>query len=59
MSELFEDEEKDLPLDEEVIETEDIVPEDRSRPTSNARRLLEELLEKKRLQSELEDFLDY
>lgn len=59
MSELFEDEEKDIPLDEEVIETEDIVPEDRSRSTSNARRLLEELLEKKRLQSELEDFLDY
>lgn len=60
MSELFDDdEEKELIADDELIEeAEEIIPETRQRPTSDARRRLENLLEEKRLRDELEDFMD-
>lgn len=64
MSELFDEdtEEKELVTEDEVIEdVEDVVVQEssRQRPGSDARRRLEKLLEEKRLQDELEDFLDY
>lgn len=64
MSELFDDdaEEKDLVNEDDVLdEAEDIVVPDTARPrvACDARRRLENLLDEKRLQDELEDFLDY
>ena len=62
MSELFE-EDKDRPADDEAIEAkvepEVMVSEHRQRPSSDARKRLETLLEEKRLRDELEDFGDY
>lgn len=67
MTELFDDDAEDKTLiaeDEIVEEIEDVVEEviaqdARQRTTPDARRRLEKLLEDKRLQNELEDFLDY
>lgn len=67
MSELFDDdaEDKTLIAEDEIIEEaeevaeEVIVQDTRQRSTPDARRRLEKLLEDKRLQNELEDFLDY
>jgi len=41
------------------IEVEKIIQDSRQRPSSDARRRLENLLDEKRLRDELEDFLDY
>jgi hypothetical protein len=60
MSELFDDEEKELISEEDLIEVpEELIPETRPRATSDARRRLENLLDEKRLRDELEDFIDY
>ncbi len=67
MSELFDDdaEDKALIADDEIVEVVDevddevIIQDSRQRTTPDARRRLEKLLEDKRLQDELEDFLDY
>lgn len=64
MSELFDEdaEEKDLVVEDDIIEEVDdtVVQEtSRQRPACDARRRLEKLLDEKRLQDELEDFLDY
>ena len=60
MSELFEDEEeKDLIAEDEFVDEEDILGEQSSYSTSDARRRLENLLEEKRLKNEIEDFFDY
>lgn len=65
MSELFDDDEDKII----VAEAEDIVDLDEAvddilldaneRPTADARRRLENMLEEKRLRDELEDFLDF
>jgi hypothetical protein len=58
MSDLFDDgeDEKTLIVDDEV---EEVVEDNRSKPVnSDARRRLEALMEEKRLQSELDDYLD-
>lgn len=59
MSELFDDEEKDIIAEDEFVEPEEVILDARSGSDVNARRRLENLLEEKRLQDELEDFLDY
>ena len=75
MSELFESEEESVIITEEGIEdvvvadsvgesfplaeVEKIIQDSRHRPSSDARRRLENLLDEKRLRDELEDFLDY
>ncbi|MDP3705618.1 MAG: hypothetical protein Q8R24_06870 [Legionellaceae bacterium] len=60
MTELFDDndEEKAIVVDDELIEVDDVIVEVRHRPTSDARRRLEDLMEDKRLRDELEDFID-
>lgn len=60
MSELFDDndEEKTLMVDEDLIEAEHEIVNIRKRPTSDARKRLEALMEEKRLRDELEDFSD-
>lgn len=59
----FNDEEKELMKDlliaDEVDEAEEVVFESRHNNTADARRRLENLLEERRLQNELEDFGDY
>ncbi|MFY7697398.1 MAG: PA3496 family putative envelope integrity protein [Legionella sp.] len=65
MSELFEnDEEKESITEDEFIDdvdvdVSDIDEIDIEKPSIDARRRLENLLEEKRLRDELEDFLDY
>jgi hypothetical protein len=60
MSELFDDEEgKELVAEEEALDAEEIVSESRGKPSADARRRLESLLEEKRLRDELEDYADY
>lgn len=60
MSELFDnDEEKDLIAEDEFVDEQDILGEQSSYSTYDARRRLESLLEEKRLKDEIEDFLDY
>ena len=67
MTELFDDDAEDKSLidEDELVEEagdvadEVIVQDGRQRSTPDARRRLEKLLEDKRLQNELEDFLDY
>jgi len=66
MTELFDDaEDKTLIVEDEIVEdiedvVEEVIVQDaRQRVTPDARRRLEKLLEDKRLQDELEDFLDY
>ena len=62
MSELFDDgaEDKVLADDEAVDEVVDeIIVDDIQPPACDARRRLEKLLEDKRLENELDDFLDY
>lgn len=59
MSELFEEEDDKIILEDDVEETDEIIPSSRQRPGSNARKRLESLLEEKRLRDELDDFLDY
>ncbi len=44
---------------EAEVEVEKIIQDSRHRPSSDARRRLENLLDEKRLRDELEDFLDY
>jgi hypothetical protein len=61
MSDLFDDgeDEKTLIVDDEVEDVEEVVEDNRSKPVnSDARRRLEALMEEKRLQSELDDYLD-
>jgi len=58
MSELFNDEDKTLIVDDELIDAEEVIVDTRPRPMSDARRRLEDLMEDKRLRDELEDFLD-
>lgn len=62
MSELFDDEEeKALIVEDEIEESEEpeeIIKENRQRPSFDARRRLENLLDEKRLRDELKDFLD-
>jgi hypothetical protein len=57
MSELFDDDK--ITVEEEYIESEDILSEEKTKPTSDARRRLESFLEERRLRDELEDFSDY
>jgi len=61
MSELFDDEEEDKELSTEdaFVDVEEVILDNRQRPTSDARKRLENLLEEKRLRDELDDFLDY
>lgn len=59
MSELFDDEEKDIIAEDEFVEPEEVIVDTRHGSDASARRRLENLLEEKRLQDELEDFLDY
>ena len=58
MTELFDDEEKALIVDDEIPEDGNIILDNRQRPVSRARKRLEDLMEEKRLRSELEDFID-
>ena len=60
MTDLFDDndEEKAILVDEDLVEVEDVIVDVRQRPTSDARRRLENLMEDKRLRNELEDFID-
>jgi hypothetical protein len=58
MSELFDDEEKALVVEDEAVEAE-VVVDNRNRNLSDARRRLENLMDDKRLRDELEDYLDY
>ncbi|MDP3560618.1 MAG: hypothetical protein Q8R83_00345 [Legionellaceae bacterium] len=59
MSELFDDtdEDKALIVDEDLVEAESVIVDVRQKPTSDARRRLEDLMEEKRLREELEDYL--
>lgn len=62
MSELFDDDAEDKVLVEDEVVDEDveaIIVDDIQPPACDARRRLEKLLEDKRLESELDDFLDY
>lgn len=62
MSELFDDDAEDKVLVEDEIvdeEVEEILVQDIPPPACDARRRLEKLLEDKRLENELDDFLDY
>ncbi len=61
MSDLFDDgeDEKTLIVNDEVEDAEKVVEDHRLKPVnSDARRRLEALMEEKRLQSELDDYLD-
>ena len=61
MSDLFDngEDEKTLIADDEIVDAEEIVEDHRLKPVnSDARRRLEALMEEKRLQSELDDYLD-
>ena len=57
MSELFDDEDKALIVEDEVVETE-VAIDSRHRSLLDARRRLENLMDEKRLRDELEDYLD-
>ena len=60
MSELLDDDEnKILVVEDEEVFVDDVIPDRRQRPASDARRRLENLLDERRLRNELEDFLDY
>jgi len=60
MSELFDDEdEKDLPVDDEFDEAEEIDVVIKEQSTADARKRLESLLEEKRLRDDLDDFHDF
>ncbi|WP_133128932.1 PA3496 family putative envelope integrity protein [Legionella nagasakiensis] len=59
MTELYDEEEKELIAEDEFVEADEIILDDSNRPPSDARKRLENLLEEKRLRDELEDFLDY
>ncbi len=60
MTELFDDsdEEKAVIVDDDLVEVDPVIVDVRQRPTSDARRRLEDLMEDKRLRDELEDFID-
>lgn len=59
MSELFDDDDKIVIADDDLVEAEEIIDTHRVKPlASDARRRLEALMEEKRLQSELEDEWD-
>lgn len=59
MSELFEDDEdKMLIVDDSLHEEQSIDEDRRPHPTPDARRRLEHLMDEKRLQNELDDFLE-
>lgn len=61
MSDLFDDtdDEKIIIVDDEIEEAEEFVDDHRLRPvSSDARRRLEALMEERRLQNELDDYLD-
>jgi hypothetical protein len=59
MSELFDDDDKIVIADDDLVEAEEIIDTQRVKPVvSDARRRLEALMEEKRLQSELEDEWD-
>jgi len=60
MTEIFDDEEKIIPEDEEVI---DVEPEEtwesaKTNPLSDARRRLEDLMDEKKLKEELDDYFE-
>jgi hypothetical protein len=70
MTELFDDDEDKVLLEEDLSVKEDLLLKDddaealsfentKQRPTADARRRLEDMLEEKRLRDELEDFADY
>ena len=60
MSELLDDDEnKILVVEDEEVFVDDVIPDRRQRPASDARRRVENLLDERRLRNELEDFLDY
>jgi hypothetical protein len=60
MTEIFDDEEKITPEDEEVIdvETEETWEVAKVNPLSGARRRLEDLLDEKKLKEELDDYFE-
>lgn len=58
MSELYDDEEKELITEDAFVDTDEAILNS-SHSISDARRRLESLLDEKRLKDELEDFLDY
>lgn len=60
MSEIFEDNEEDKldVIEDDVVQTDEILKNHRTKPVFvDARRRLEALMEEKRLQNELDDFL--
>jgi hypothetical protein len=60
MTEIFDDEEKISPEDEEVIdvETEETWEAVKINPLSDARRRLEDLMDEKKLKEELDDYFE-
>ena len=58
MSELFDDTEDKELIEDEFVETDELILDSTSRSSSDARRRLENLLEEKRLRDELGDFWD-
>ncbi|HBB52692.1 MAG TPA: hypothetical protein DCZ80_02155 [Legionellales bacterium] len=58
MTEIFDDEEKISPEDEEVIdvETEETWEVAKTNPLSDARRRLEDMMDEKKLKEELDDY---
>jgi hypothetical protein len=59
MSELFDDDDKIVIADDDLLGAEEIIETQRTKPlVSDARRRLEALMEEKRLKSELDDEWD-
>ena len=60
MTELFDDvdDDKVLMTDDDLASVEDVMAEICQKPTIDARRRLEHLMDEKRLRDELEDFLE-
>lgn len=60
MTEIFDDEEKIIPEDNEIIDVEEIEPwvESKVSSVSDARRRLEDLLDEKKLKEELDDYFE-
>lgn len=59
MSNLYDEEDKELMSEDEFVEADEVILDSRSDTSTDARRRLEKLLDEKRLQEELDDFLDY
>jgi hypothetical protein len=60
MTEIFDDKEKIIPEDNEIIDVEEIEPwvESKVSSVSDARRRLEDLLDEKKLKEELDDYFE-